>query len=455
MSFVILDISLLVLFCIASFLFFKRNRKYIHREGWMYLYKAQWGVQLMDRVVARWHRLLKPLQYVVITSGYVLMLSMIALLIKTLLIYLTQTDDSPLAKIPAVFPLIPYFPQLFNLDSVFPPFYFTYFIIAIALVAVAHEFAHGIFARLNKVRIKSTGVACLGPFLGAFVEQDDKQMMKASKKAQLAILAAGTFANVVLALLFSILLAGFFLVSFTPQGYSFDNYAYTVVNASSLSVPSLTTLGQKQYQHVTQGNATYFLDAQANLSAVEGQLLLAYEDTPAFRAQISNVITHINALPITSYATLNATLRSLKPNQTITLTTLTQEGPQETSLTLGEREGRAYLGIMTVPYQRKGLLGAWYQIMSSVKDPHVTYQSKFTGAQFIYDLLWWIVIINILVALFNMFPAGMLDGGRFFLLTIWGITGSKKAGEYAFKAGTWLLLGVLAIMMVKWVFVIL
>lgn len=455
MGFIILDLTLLVLFCVASFLFFKQNRKHIHREGWMYLYKAQWGVQLMDRVVARWHRVLKPLQYLVITSGYLLMVVMSGLLIKTLHIYLTQADDAPLAKVPAVFPLIPYFPQLFNLDSVFPPFYFTYFIIAIALVAIVHEFAHGIFARLNKIRIKSTGVACLGPFLGAFVEQDDKQMNKASKKAQLAVLAAGTFANVILALLCSLLLAGFFLISFTPQGYAFDTYAYTVVNASTLAMPTAMTIGAHTYQKIMQDNTTYFLDEHANLSTLSGQLILAYEDTPAFRAQLGKTITHINTIPITSYASLNKTLRSLSPYQTITLTTLTQEGTQETTLTLSERDGRAYLGIMTVPYQRKGLLGAWYQLVNTIKDAHVSYKAAFSGAQFIYDLLWWIVIINILVALFNMFPAGMLDGGRFFLLTVCGLTGSKKAGEYAFKAGTWLLLGVLALMMIKWVFVIL
>jgi membrane-associated protease RseP (regulator of RpoE activity) len=317
-----------------------------------------------------------------------------------------------------------------------------------------HEFAHGIFARLNNVRIKSTGVACLGPFLGAFVEQDDKQMLKASKKAQLAILAAGTFANVVLAALFTLILIGFFFISFTPEGYAFDNYAYTLVNTSELSLPLLTTIGTKSYQEATQGDKHYFFDAKTNITTLQGQLIVAYEDTPAFRAQLGNTILSMDGVPITSYALLNATLRSFRPHQTITIITRMNEAPQETTLTLGEREGRAYLGIMTLPYQRKGLLGLWYQTVSAVKDPHVAYQAIIPGAQFIYDLLWWIIIINVLVALFNMFPAGMLDGGRFFLLTIWGITGSKKAGEYAFKAGTWILLGVLAIMMVKWVFVI-
>jgi hypothetical protein len=57
--------------------------------------------------------------------------------------------------------------------------YFTYWIVAIALVAIFHEGFHGIFARFYNIKIKSTGFGFLGPFLAFFVEQDDKQMQKA------------------------------------------------------------------------------------------------------------------------------------------------------------------------------------------------------------------------------------------------------------------------------------
>jgi len=76
-----------------------------------------------------------------------------------------------------------------------------HWIIIIFIIALVHEFSHGIFARLNNIKIKSSGFAFLGPIPAAFVEPDEKQMAKKSRKAQLTILATGPFSNVVLAFL--------------------------------------------------------------------------------------------------------------------------------------------------------------------------------------------------------------------------------------------------------------
>jgi membrane-associated protease RseP (regulator of RpoE activity) len=69
---------------------------------------------------------------------------------------------------------------------------------------------------------------------------------------------------------------------------------------------------------------------------------------------------------------------------------------------------------------------------------------------FIYNLLWWIVIINISVALMNMLPLGIFDGGKFFYLSVLAITRSKKASEIAYKFSTWFFIILLAAMMIKW-----
>ena len=63
-----------------------------------------------------------------------------------------------------------------------------------------HEFNHGVYARLYKIRIKSSGFALFGPILAAFVEPEDKVLEKRSKLKQLSIYSAGPFANILLAL---------------------------------------------------------------------------------------------------------------------------------------------------------------------------------------------------------------------------------------------------------------
>ncbi len=84
------------------------------------------------------------------------------------------------------------------------------------------------------------------------------------------------------------------------------------------------------------------------------------------------------------------------------------------------------------------------------------YEAKFNEdlVLFIYNLFWWLALINLSVAIVNMVPMGIFDGGKMFMLTIWGITGSRRVGEFAFKFITYLLLGALAIVMIAWAFAV-
>ena len=192
-GFVVYDLIFLALFTLAVFIFLYTRKHNLKREGLLYLYRTKVGLKFIEWVSNKFPKTLYYSQYIVIFSGYTLMASMIYLLIKFSYFYLTSPVAAQALKVPVIIPLIPYLPELFKIDFL-PPFFFTYWIIIIAIIAVPHEFAHGIFARLNKIKIHSTGFGFLGPFLAAFVEQDEKQMEKAKKFPQLSILAAGTFA---------------------------------------------------------------------------------------------------------------------------------------------------------------------------------------------------------------------------------------------------------------------
>src|SRR3989338_644264 len=90
---------------------------------------------------------------------------------------------------------------------------FLHWIISLFIIAIIHEFSHGVIARVYNIKIKSSGFAFLGPIPAAFVEPDEKKMEKSSAKAQLSILAAGSFSNILLALLVILIL--FFVSPFT------------------------------------------------------------------------------------------------------------------------------------------------------------------------------------------------------------------------------------------------
>lgn len=457
MSFIIYDLTFLVLFTLFVIIFLYQRRSNLQRDGLLYLYKTKVGIKFIEWVTKRYPRLWKKVEYVVVFSGYCLLVAGIWFIISVTYSYLTSPYIAKAIKVPVIMPLIPYLPELFKIDYL-PPFYFTYWILIIAIIAIPHEFAHGIFARLNKIRILSTGFGFLGPFLAAFVEQDDKQMQKSKKFSQLSVLAAGTFANLIMTLLFGLVLIAFFSASFAPSGMNFNIYAVEALNVSSISSISPNFLDNTTFLEIKSNNKSYFIDSDSlNQSLSQGSdYVIAFVDSPAFMAKLSGAITEINGKEIKSYDVLNSTISSYKPGDKIVIKTINPDTKEikEFNVTLAEKDGKAFLGIGLIPPQVKGIASWFYVKFGKIKDPFIYYESKLGDlGVFIYDLLWWIVILNLSVALVNMLPLGIFDGGRFFYLTVWAITKKEKFARQAFKFSTWFFLALIAAMLIKWVFI--
>ena len=185
MTIIVYDITFLILFSLFVGFFLYKNRKNLGREGLLFLYRTKWGMRLIERIGGKYKKTLTVLRYLIIPTAYILMIGILYLIFKTTYSYIWDTLlINAIGNSPPIALVIPYFPQLFGLSNFFPPFYFIYFLVAILIVAGVHEFSHGIFMRRYNIRIKSTGIAFLGPILGAFVEQDDKE----SKESQAPII---------------------------------------------------------------------------------------------------------------------------------------------------------------------------------------------------------------------------------------------------------------------------
>ncbi len=81
-----------------------------------------------------------------------------------------------------------------------------YFIVAIMIGAIVHEFAHGIAARVEEVDLKSTGIFIFLVLFGAFVEPDEKVFNQKSRRSKVRIMAAGALANMAVAGIFMLIL---------------------------------------------------------------------------------------------------------------------------------------------------------------------------------------------------------------------------------------------------------
>ncbi len=486
MKFFYYDLVFLVAFCLFLIIFLYKRRKNLKREWLMYLYKTKVGIKFIDFIGTKYKKTLRVLRYFSLIIGYALMVSMIFLFIKVVYTYIFQAKEIVnVISAPPIMPLIPYFPQIFGVQSLFPPFYFTYFILSILVVAVVHEFSHGIFARFAGIKIKSTGFAFLGPLVGAFVEPDEKQMLKKSKFTQMSILSAGVFANIITALIF-ILIAWIFLsMAFTQSGAIFSNYVVDGLNVSSIVAVgnySIENLNAEKFSNLIENNKIendliiQFNEEKINLTKIKteekdyftnlevlkkqlesgSELIGAYGDYPAISAGLKGTVIEFNNVEIKNQEDFSGEIARYKPGDEVNIKTRAEGEILSYDIKLGEydNQGKAFLGVSSSNIDSLSYRGILIKFFNSFKDPSVEYTPKFNSnfVIFIRDLLWWIIIINVLVALFNMLPAGFLDGGRFFYLTVLAITKSEKTAKKISKGVVYVILLMVLIIMGAWLF---
>ena len=485
MSFYIYDITFLVLFSLFVGIFLYKRKSNLKREGIMYLYRTQVGIRFINYVGKKYKKAIGFLAFCGVVVGYGLMISMLYFLYKLVYVYLFDPELVRAIKIPPLMPLIPYLPEAFKIDFL-PPFYFTYWIVSIAVIALFHEFAHGIVARRYNVKILTTGFGFLGPFLAAFVEPNEKQMNKKPKYQQIAILSAGVFTNFILAIIFFLLLSGFFVAVYTPSGALFNTYtvgeaalgSITFIDGKKVSDSSregilylieknnLTNdlvLGGNGKQlnliKVAAGDKNYYITVESLKLQLENEQasgVILYEDLPAIHAGLRGAIVGVDDYVVSNYDELVAVMKQYNPGDDVVIkTTDSSDGGKEFleyTITLAESEdGRAVIGIGYLA-NREGMLTKITEIFNFLKKPATNYEPRFNGdfILFIYNLIWWLAVINLSVALVNMWPVGIFDGGRMFMLTVWAITGSERAGKIAFRIATYLILGALLLLMVGW-----
>jgi len=331
---------------------------------------------------------------------------------------------------------------------------------------------HGIFMRRYGIKIKSTGFGFFPfffpIFLAAFVEQDEKSMNKSKNFHQMAVLAAGTFANLITGILFFIIMILFFSWTFAPAGAEFNTYSYSIVSIPAIVSVNNVTIDNANYNkifslideeglnEIRTENNTYLI----NKKGLEEQrnsktnYLLLYDDSPAIKSGINGTIVAVNEIPIRDWNEFGYELMKYSPGETISITTKSGEEKINYEIVLGENpedSEKPWIGVGYIEQTRRGPIGKVIETISSFKKQYIHYEPKFKAATFIYNLLWWLVMISISVALMNMLPMGIFDGGRFFYLTILSITKNKKKAELWFKISTNILLFMFVLLMVFWV----
>jgi len=170
----LLEFKIVILFYVGIVSLLYLNRKKFDKEGpFIFLYRTKLGLNLMDKVSSKYGKIVRAWGYVGIVIAYIGFFLITFLIIQNAIDLIIDKPGTtggspvipglPIAGLGITFPLITGWISLF-------------------ILIIVHEFAHGVVARAHNVKVKSSGLAFFGPLLGAFVEPDDKQLLKKSHK---------------------------------------------------------------------------------------------------------------------------------------------------------------------------------------------------------------------------------------------------------------------------------
>ena len=249
---------------------------------------------------------------------------------------------------------------------------FPYILIAIAVLLIPHEAAHGIASVLDKVPIKSSGVF-LAVFLpGGFVEIDEEDLAKRPARTKLRVFAAGSSTNVATWFLVLLIFSNFALV-ISPLYQS---------TPSGVLVTGLANNGGAQLAGIQQWSV---------ITKLNGTQVSQPIDLASYLVRI-NETRHPNTVVVVT----------LSNGQTKSVTTT----PAPSNST------RALLGISTFPF---------YAPRSTILPVQFPLQ--------LFSSLNWMLIILLGVGIVNMLPLFPFDGDRYFdtLLGLTGLKNTKRA----------------------------
>lgn len=360
-------IAMIIVSAMILFLILDRKKIVVHGLFpilYFALYKTRLGLNSMEWMARKIPRILKILGITGIITGFIGLTFITIELIRTTINILTQPSSMP-----GVMPVLP-----IKASGIFyvPPLYF---IISIFVIAIVHEYGHGVIARSRNVPILSSGFAFVGLIIpiipAAFVEPDEKKISQKNITTKLSVFAAGPFFNILLSLIL-ILLLGFELPGLIPNSVTSTTSIYNLGGTAT----EIVILKELIVKTVTQ-------DSPAEKGGMTvGERIISINDASVSSKEMPKIIS------------------TLKPGDEVKIKTT-------------EKEYIIKAGVHPTEKTR-GWLGISFDITTGFSDKALTKYGELgsTILVFLAEQVYWIIILSIGIGLFNLLPLGPLDGGR-------------------------------------------
>jgi len=252
-----------------------------------------------------------------------------------------------------------------------------YFLIAVAVVVIVHELAHGVAARTEDVEVKSAGFLFFLFIPGGFVEPEEESINKAPLRSRARIYAAGTMPNITMsfALIVVLLNFGLFLAPMWggPQG----------VMLTDVRDDSPAEIGGLENGDIIE-NVTVYDNYSQYISGVNGNFSKVKDMSDIFDA-----------------------LEDIKPNNTVVFDIIDRgafpvnisEPPEELKESFEARDLEGYIGISYATYYPpRDFTKTIFGNQSKWLPFHLT------------QLVVWLWLLSFIIALVNLLPIPPFDG---------------------------------------------
>ena len=425
--------------------------------------KTKWGLKLMDSL-AKYRRFWNFMGHVSLVISLILAIFIVTILLIDLSVLPSMFGKTNMGieyalAIPGLNPMLP----------------IVYGIIGLVVAMVFHELAHGIQSRANDIKVNSSGILYGVVPLGAFVEPDEEETEKASRKARMHVYAAGITTNTFIAVItFAIMFI--MMTSCLTCGYGSNAAVNAIVSdteAEDLDIEASSIILAIDGNDMDIDGIEGYLNAHATGNLEMYDVTFLYKgteythhmalgtcivgvtsDSPAEAigmkkgGYILTIDTGSGPVNISTPERFSDVMKGTAPEQAVRITYVnydsasrTYSAPIDTDwFTLGTNGDIGYLGVSTTlagmslttpdtvvdyginPFHgREGLQGYALGALAYVSMPFKGYSPVPESVTWWFDngdafwivvwTLYWIFWLDIVLAVSNALPALPFDGG--------------------------------------------